>query len=280
MTDDLPYPPVPSNSDLRSYPWMPLDISRLMTSETWMLGTDAQKVASLTLWMKSWHQVPAGSLPDNDRMLEQLSERLKDWPKVRSFAMRGWFKCSDGRLYHATVCEKANEALERQAATEAKREAQAQKMKAWREAKRSQQQLQQPSRDGIVTVTETITSLATQPSRDGHVTSITVQDKTVPPKSPFSGLSDVVPCRATGRPTVNGLYLDTAAEWALQAAKIDPARWRGDYRALIGWLRDDIYPETIRAAITRVASNPNYKPPFSLQYFDKAVREQPSEVAA
>lgn len=124
-------PLTPPDCDLRDYPWMPVDCNRLLTSETWMLGTAAQKVAAFTLWAKSWHQVPAGSLPDNDRMLAILSEAGDAWKRVREHALRGWIKCSDGRLYHPVVCEKANEShqlrLAQRARTEAARAAKAAK---------------------------------------------------------------------------------------------------------------------------------------------------------
>lgn len=124
---ELPLPLTPPECDLRDYPWMPIDCTRLLTSETWMLGTDSERVAALTLWIKSWHQQPAGSLPDNDRMLAVLSDNARGWGKVREHAMRGWIKCSDGRLYHPVVCEKAAEAwalkLAQRARTEAARAA-------------------------------------------------------------------------------------------------------------------------------------------------------------
>lgn len=126
-----PAPLTTPECDLRDYPWMPVDCTRLLTSETWLLGTADQKVAAFTLWAKSWHQVPAGSLPDNDRMLAILSESGTAWKRVREHALRGWVKCSDGRLYHPVVCEKANEAhrikMAQKARTEAARAAKAQK---------------------------------------------------------------------------------------------------------------------------------------------------------
>jgi len=125
MTEPL----TPADCDLRDYVWMPLDCNRLMTSETWVLGSSDEKVASLTLWMKAWHQVPAGSLPNNDKMLAHMSEAGLKWPKVREHAMRGWVLCEDGRLYHPTVCEKAKEAwankLAQRSRTEAARAAKA-----------------------------------------------------------------------------------------------------------------------------------------------------------
>src|SRR3954463_8796401 len=99
--------------DLRDFGFMPLDVRRLLTSETWIDAADDPKLghALICLWAESWHQVPAGSLPDNDKVLARLSmcER-EDWARVRERALQAWQKCSDGRLYHPVVAEKAREA--------------------------------------------------------------------------------------------------------------------------------------------------------------------------
>jgi len=105
---DLPEPLTPADCDLREYPFMPLEVKRLLTSETWILGTGDERAAAIALWLESWHQIPAASLPDNDRMLAHLSQ-CKNWKKVKPHALRGWVKCGDGRIYHATVAEKALE---------------------------------------------------------------------------------------------------------------------------------------------------------------------------
>lgn len=102
-------PIVPADLNLRDFAFMPLDVHRLLTSETWMLGTGDERAAAMTLWLASWHEVPAGSLPDNDRMLERLAN-CKTWRKVRAHALRGWVSDGAGRLYHPVVCEKALEA--------------------------------------------------------------------------------------------------------------------------------------------------------------------------
>lgn len=116
-------PLTPAGCDLRDYVWMPLDCNRLLASETWVLGNAEEKVAALTLWMKSWHQVPAGSLPTNDKMLAHMSEAGTRWPRVREHALRGWVLCSDGRLYHPVVAEKAAESWEHKAAQKARTQA-------------------------------------------------------------------------------------------------------------------------------------------------------------
>ncbi len=105
MTEPL----VPKDVDLRDFAFMPLDVRRLLTSETWILGNGDERAAAMTLWLESWHQVPAGSLPNNDRMLAHLSQCPK-WSRVREHALRGWEDGGDGRLYHPVVCEKALEA--------------------------------------------------------------------------------------------------------------------------------------------------------------------------
>ena len=115
MTDDavLHPPPVPPEADLRDFTFMPVDVRRLLTSETWVLGRPEEKVAALNLWCEAWHQVPAGSLPNNDRMLIHLSQAGTGWPEIREHAMRGWKLHADNRWYHAVITEKVLDSWER-----------------------------------------------------------------------------------------------------------------------------------------------------------------------
>jgi hypothetical protein len=103
-------PLVPANLDLEGFEFMPVDVRRLLKSDTWILGSAEERTASLALWFESWHQVPAGSLPNNERALAHLSQSASGWKKVREHALRGWVECADGRLYHPVVCAKALEA--------------------------------------------------------------------------------------------------------------------------------------------------------------------------
>lgn len=110
---ELPDPLTPSDCDLRDFPFMPLDIVRLFNSEFHARSNDAEFRAGFTLWCKSFHQVPAGSVPDDDISLTRLSELGRDvkaWKKVREGALYGWIKCNDDRWYHPVVVEKALEA--------------------------------------------------------------------------------------------------------------------------------------------------------------------------
>lgn len=111
---DLPEPLTPADCNLRGMPFMPLDTERLLDSDMMALSTGEEFKTALRLWCKSWNQEPAASLPDDDRILAHLAGReLASWRKVRDMALRGFVKCSDGRLYHPVIAEKAIEALRR-----------------------------------------------------------------------------------------------------------------------------------------------------------------------
>jgi hypothetical protein len=101
---------MPVEADLRGLQFMPLDVVRLMDSDLFALSTGDEFKAAVALWCKSWTQLPAGSLPNDDRVLAHLSGSGPRWRKVREMALRGFILCSDGRLYHPVVCEKATEA--------------------------------------------------------------------------------------------------------------------------------------------------------------------------
>ena len=116
-------PLTPAGCDLRDFPHTPLFRARLFGSAFHARATDAEWRAGVTLWLKSWDQVPAGSLPDDDIELCRLAELARDmkqWRKVRSGSLRGWIVCTDGRLYHPVVAEGVNTALEAKSAQRAK----------------------------------------------------------------------------------------------------------------------------------------------------------------
>lgn len=114
---DLPEPLTPPDCDLRDFPFMPLEVSRLRDSDLASLPDAEARWANIMSWSASWHQVPAASLPDDDAALCRLlgyGRDVKTWLKVRAAGgLRGWVKCSDGRLYHPVVAEKAIDAHER-----------------------------------------------------------------------------------------------------------------------------------------------------------------------
>jgi hypothetical protein len=113
MNKPLPRPLTPADADLRDFPYMPIDIARLFGSEFHARSNDAAWRAGVTLWLKSFHQVPAASIPNDEIALARLAElgrATKEWRKIAGEALRGWIACDDGRLYHPVVAEKALEA--------------------------------------------------------------------------------------------------------------------------------------------------------------------------
>lgn len=106
---ELPIPLTPADCNLQDFEFMPVMIRRLLKSDTWTLGNGDERAAAVALWFESWHQIPAASLPTDDRLLRKLADSPK-WPRVKEQAMRNWVLCRDGRYYHAIVAEKALEA--------------------------------------------------------------------------------------------------------------------------------------------------------------------------
>ncbi len=107
-TATYPDPPVPADCDVTIFSNMPLDVTRLLQSDLYARSTPEEFKAALTLWARAWHQVPAGSLPSDERILSYLSGAGRRWNRVREMALRGFELCSDGRYYHRFLCEKAS----------------------------------------------------------------------------------------------------------------------------------------------------------------------------
>jgi uncharacterized protein YdaU (DUF1376 family) len=108
---DLPSPPVPAACDLRNLDGFMLNTERLLASELWALSTPEEFKAAFALWCRAWKQVPAASLPNDQRTLAAFAGiSAARWPKVRDMALRGFYLCADGRLYHRTLAEDANRA--------------------------------------------------------------------------------------------------------------------------------------------------------------------------
>lgn len=113
---ERPSPLVPLEVDLRDFAFMPLDVQRLRDSDLASEETPEACWAAVLLWCASWHQVPAGSIPDSDDWqakhagYKSQGRIAPAWRKVRTGALRGWVVCSDGRLYHPVIAEKANDA--------------------------------------------------------------------------------------------------------------------------------------------------------------------------
>jgi hypothetical protein len=106
----------PSGCDLTDFAFMPLDVARLRDSELASNETPEACWAAVLLWAASWHQVPAASIPNDEKWIAkqagyaQRGKIDRAWADVRDGALRGFVECDDGRLYHPVVAEKACEA--------------------------------------------------------------------------------------------------------------------------------------------------------------------------
>lgn len=101
--------------DLRDFAYMPLHISRLQKSKAWLACKRDPSLAfyMMNLWMRSWHEVPCGSLEDDDDVLADAAMCSVDkWEKVKEKVLRGWEKRGD-RLFHAVVTEIAGDSWEK-----------------------------------------------------------------------------------------------------------------------------------------------------------------------
>ena len=102
-----PEPPIDAHIDVRRLPYMPLHTETLITSDFASIMSGEAFKAALLLWCHSWHQVPAASLPNDDRVLARLSGAGSRWRELRKEALYGFVLCSDGRLYHPLIAELA-----------------------------------------------------------------------------------------------------------------------------------------------------------------------------
>ncbi len=111
---ELPVPLVPGDLDMGRCWWLKLDVGRFLNSE-FNINThsDGAWRAGVTLMLRSWQMVPAGSLPNDDRALARLAGvPLPRWRRLKVEALASFVLCADGRIYHPVVCAEALEALE------------------------------------------------------------------------------------------------------------------------------------------------------------------------
>lgn len=109
----LPPPLTPPDCDLKSLRGMMLDVQRLRDSALARHENPEVVRSNLLLWCKAWHETPAASLKDDDGDLADFAgfgRFVAQWKAVREEVLSSWVRCSDGRLYHPVVAEKALEA--------------------------------------------------------------------------------------------------------------------------------------------------------------------------
>lgn len=108
-----PPPLTPPDCDLAGFGFMPWDYTRFRKSGLVANADPDAILAALLLYGESWQSVPAASLDNDDKALARAAgygRAVDAWLTIKAEAMRGFILCSDGRLYHPVVAEKAREA--------------------------------------------------------------------------------------------------------------------------------------------------------------------------
>jgi len=256
---DRPQPLTPPDCDLRSSGmlFMPLDVGRLMDSDLFAIANGEEFKAAMALYAKSWMQVPAASLPNDDRVLAHLAGGFtpRRWQKIKAVALRGWILCTDGRLYHPVIAELAHDAWEKSRhfisdVTPTRRaSSQAERARRYRERQRLAKMARSEAADHAVTapvtrdavtptVTETVTASVTQ-----NVTPVTLSFKremkkeggnvtTVTPTVTGSVTRDAVTVSQRQLPVLTTMPAAPGAD-----APSPPPDLSGQYQAKTGKLR-------------------------------------------
>lgn len=225
-------PLTPPDCDLRGLPFMPLDVIRVMDSDLFALSTGDEFKAAIALWCKCWLQVPAASLPNDDRVLAHLSGAGAKWRKVKDMALRGFTLCDDGRLYHPVVAEKALDAWDRRG--------------TWQEKQNNKTERQKRWRDNVKHLSEQLRALGVTPPANASMSTLerllvdaqaSTQASTVDATETAktgTGTGTVIPLDKSNGPAVasDKAFWDTASAYLSGYVKGSP-------RSLIGkWSRD------------------------------------------
>jgi hypothetical protein len=94
-------------TDLREFPYMPLYIQRLQRSKAWLRCKRRPELAfyMVNLWMRAWHEVPAGMIENDDDVLADAA--MADpwaWDKIKADVLYGWHE-QGGFLVHPVIAE-------------------------------------------------------------------------------------------------------------------------------------------------------------------------------
>jgi hypothetical protein len=127
-----PEPFVPANTDVSNLAGFMLNVEHLLASELVATGSPEECWAALMLWCRAWKQVPAGSLPNDDRVLASFSGTGRRWSRVRAMALHGFELCNDGRLYHRFLCAEVLKAKKMRENYECRRDADRARLARWR----------------------------------------------------------------------------------------------------------------------------------------------------
>ncbi len=180
--------------NVQCLPYMPLQIDRLRRSKTWLRCKRNPEIAfyMVNLWMRAWHEIPAGSIEDDDDVLADAAMCSPEkWEELKDDILQGWER-RDGRVWHSTVTEIATESetkLRRnKRRTEAARETLEQKRHS---------SVTEPSdvadRSSTESVTDTVTETAGNASRrSASVTESVTETVTETVRAPTRSVTDTV----------------------------------------------------------------------------------------
>lgn len=251
--DTLPHPEpfVPPGTDLTSFSGFVLNIDHLLASELVAIGTAEECWAALLLWCRAWKQTPAGSLPNDERVLASFSGAGRRWPKVREMALHGFVLCSDGRLYHRFLCAEVMRTRTKQTAYQAERE----RVAEWRAKRRANGsdtrtvRVQNGDENGTVrdpytstyTGTDTYTGTGTRKKKPNG--SFFHEDLPIDPNGSISLTAEAARAR---KPSVHN---DFEAFWAAYPRKVGKKAARQKYEIA----RRDAHADTLLDAAKRYA---------------------------
>lgn len=285
MTDEkpLPEPPIEANIELRGLRSMPIDVERLLNSDFSTTCSDAEFRAGLTAWCRSWQQKPAGSLPNNDVALAKLlgfGTDKKRWLKVKERALHGFVLCSDGRLYHPVVVEKAKEAWKKRGEWKKR---QAKKRAAEKDPEGDGgpgggEGDVPPSPPGAKPI---VTRDVTPPSRNEvtDFSAVKVEVEVEVERSRAEQQLSETPTRPPDRGDDDAALrrVSAVAAKVVEIAGADPskqAKWHFVSAQVSGWLARGADPDLhIYPAIRSKAEAPGYLPPGTPSYFDGPIAD-------
>jgi uncharacterized protein YdaU (DUF1376 family) len=217
----MPEPLTPEDCDCRGLPFMPLEVARFTESDFAAISTGDEFKAAVLLWAKSWTQVPAASLPDNDRILARMTGyTLAEWLKLREMALHNWIKCSDGRLYHPVIADLAVAAV-------AKRKGQSERANTrWakvRAEKAAEARAQAPAKPTHMPRHKEADAMA--PKTDATVMQGTGKEEGIePPLSPPKGTEDAAKPPKVRKADVEAIWTVTPSRSRERSSKADLER--------------------------------------------------------
>jgi hypothetical protein len=114
-----------------------LNVEKLMASELVAVSSPKIIAAALFVWCRAWKQIPAASLPDDDRVIAAFARlSLGSFRKHRDQILHGFIKCCDGRLYHRFLSQEATRAYARKLAYRAKLSTDSKRLQKWRHTRK------------------------------------------------------------------------------------------------------------------------------------------------